>query len=607
MRPTQSVKSQSRRSIFLPIRSRSHELEDESIERFKGAIPRRWVCREKSRDYGVDLEVEIFAEDRTATGLMFYVQLKATDDIEREQKTSMEVDRISYLQGLELPAVVVRYCSPTGRLFWVWDFEAASQATPPAKSATIAFANEWTGDTPNELSRLLRVLRRLGERRQNERFSLATRYDVCYSTQLIASQALHEMAGQLPFIRYDEDETRLPFEISFSLDRLRITLGRGYLDLPANYESPAEVRKTLAYGLAAVLMRAGFSDRAATTANYCLSLGDAYTTIRRELSIYACIALRGDPLKATRLAIHAGLHHQQDEIFVAFTAELNTGGSAERSEVAKAIEEYYLPAINLAPTLESRGAIMYSLGNVRYNNDEHAKAVAAYNSARKLRPEYMKSDYFFRELGGTFYNARKFRWAVSAYRRALELTPDSETIFCLGDALLYNGDFKEASSILASVADVESVSLSANARLKWGLADWFSESGDRPSPRNVDEILQYTNELDTQEKKFPAILASAFASRNDSFLWSWAIHLSVVTAGISIAADVVLCAQEACGSEAYAMCRERALPLMEDETDLKQLDDLHMEAQGLVASAPRRPFLARVLAAEGTRVLEKLV
>lgn len=590
----------------MPIRSRSHELEDESIDRFKAAIPRRWVCREKGRDYGVDLEVEIFAEDRTPTGLMFYVQLKATDDPSREQKTSMKVDRISYLQSLELPAVVIRYCSSTGGMFWIWDYEAAGQTNSSAKTATIAFPHEWTDDTPGELSRVLRIVRRLGERRQNECFALATRYEIDYGTHLIASQALHHLVGELPFIRTVEDVTLLPMGISFSPHRIRITLGRGYLEVAADYYSPLTVCKTLAFAIVAVLMRAGYGDRAATIANYCLSFGDVHAAIHRALSIYACVALRGEPLKASRLAIHAGLHHQQDELFVAFTAELSTGQSADRAEVAAAIAQYYLPAISLAPTAESKGAIMYSLGNVRYNNAEYAKAVAAYNSARKLRPRYMEADYFLRELGGTFYRSRRFRSAAKAYRRAMELAPNGETAFCLGDALLYSGELHEALSTLASVVEDDGVSLGANTRLKWMLAHWFNETADRPSPRDVNAILQYANELGSAEEKFPAILAAAFAARHDSFLWSWAINLSVTTALIGTAADVIFCAQEACGSEAYAMCRERALPLMESETDLQQLDELHDEARDLVAAAPGRPFLARVLGIEGTRVFAKV-
>ena len=92
----------------MPKRTRSHELEDESIDCFKAGIPKKWVCREKGRDYGVDIEVEIFDDNGDATGLMFYVQLKATDDATLERKAVLQVDRLNYLAAFEMPSILVR-------------------------------------------------------------------------------------------------------------------------------------------------------------------------------------------------------------------------------------------------------------------------------------------------------------------------------------------------------------------------------------------------------------------------------------------------------------------------------------------------------------------
>lgn len=588
----------------MPIRSRSHELEDESIERFKSSIPRRWVCREKGRDYGVDLEVEIFAEDRTATGLMFYVQLKATDDAKRERKTSMDVDRIEYLNSLSLPAVVIRYCAPTGRLFWMWDYEALHQAYPPAKTATLSFTNEWSIDTPDSFAELLRVTRRINERRQNELFALSVKYETGYGTQLTASRALNEVIGSLGFIRVTDDENRVPLSIAFHPDHARITLWRGYLELPVGYETSDNVLITLAFALSAVLMRAGFSDRAATAANFCLSLGDVSTVMAREISVYACIALRGEPLKATRLAVQAGIHREQDEAFLSFTTELKVGHSASQSEVAAAIQAFYLPAIEVAPTDESRGAICYSLANVRSNNEEHAKAVEAYNRARKLRPQYLASDYYLNELGGAFFRAGKFRCSAIAYRRASKITTDENTAYCLGDALLYSGEFAEASSILERVAEGPDTHLAVMALLKSILADWFNQNGTLPKPNDFQALAEHADKIGPTDDKLLSVLASAFAAPASSFLWSWAIQLSVI-AKFPYIFEVLVCAEQSCGSEPYSMCRERMLSIVETESDLQIFDDLHIEARDLVASRPRRPYTARLLSDNGMLVMTR--
>lgn len=326
---------------ILPTRSRSHELEDESIIKFRAAIPARWVCREKSRDYGVDLEVEIFAEDRRATGLVFYVQLKATDNLKRERKTTMKIDRIQYLDQLELPAVIVRYCSVSGELYWVWDFEAVNQLGHAMKTATIAFTNAWSDRTPEEISNALAIQRQLKDRPFNQKFVLAAQYKLPYSSELMASQSVNDLLTNLGFLKTVDEESLVPLEFLFLQDSVVIAMGLGSLTVNINYNSTETTTQALAYALAAIFFRAGVADRAATTANYCLSFVGKETSISRGLALYACIALKGEPLKASRLAVHAGLHRQQDEIFLNFTSELITSQSAEKAEIAAAIQGFF--------------------------------------------------------------------------------------------------------------------------------------------------------------------------------------------------------------------------------------------------------------------------
>jgi tetratricopeptide (TPR) repeat protein len=589
----------------LPTRSRSHELEDESIIKFRAAIPGRWVCREKSRDYGVDLEVEIFAEDRRATGLIFYVQLKATDDLRRERKTTMEVDRIQYLADLELPAVIVRYCSVSGGLFWVWDFDAVNQLGHATTTATITFTDAWSDRAPQEVSRALAIRRRLKERRPNEKFVLAAQYQVPYSAELMASQSVNDLLRNLSFIQTFDDGSRVPLQISLLEDKVVITMGLGSLTVNVDFKSTKTTTQTLAYALAAVFLRAGFTDRAATTANYCLSLVEDEMEIPRGLALYACVALKGEPLKASRLAVHAGLHIQQDEIFLNFTSELITSQSAEKAEIATAIQDFFLPAIGSAATDESRGAIMYSMANVRANNHEYAKAVEAFNKARKLRPKYLSSDYFLKELGGALFEGRRFRCSVIAYRQAVDLSPGPKTTFCLGDALLYSGNLSEASAKLALLSNSDDAILAAQARLKSLLADWFLENAIDISLGDSNALRMYVDATDDVETKFLAVLAAAFAERWNRYLWSWAIQLSVYVSNIPIISDVIVCAQEACGSEAYVMTRERMLPFAATQEDLKPLDEISINARDMVASRPSRPYTARLLDGDQTIVFER--
>ncbi|NTV47524.1 MAG: DUF4365 domain-containing protein, partial [Chlorobiales bacterium] len=62
----------------MPKRPKQHQLEDYSINQFKQLLPRCWIVREKGKDYGIDLEVELVDPQDNPTGEMFLVQMKAT-------------------------------------------------------------------------------------------------------------------------------------------------------------------------------------------------------------------------------------------------------------------------------------------------------------------------------------------------------------------------------------------------------------------------------------------------------------------------------------------------------------------------------------------------
>lgn len=54
----------------MPKRPRSHRLEDESKNKLRLLLPERWAYRDKTHDYGIDGEVELFDENDNTTGLM---------------------------------------------------------------------------------------------------------------------------------------------------------------------------------------------------------------------------------------------------------------------------------------------------------------------------------------------------------------------------------------------------------------------------------------------------------------------------------------------------------------------------------------------------------
>ncbi|MGH7481433.1 MAG: DUF4365 domain-containing protein, partial [Longimicrobiales bacterium] len=63
----------------MPRRPRQHQIEELSRRALRARLPEAWVVRDLNPDYGLDVAVDIF-EDERATGLSFAVQLKATEN-----------------------------------------------------------------------------------------------------------------------------------------------------------------------------------------------------------------------------------------------------------------------------------------------------------------------------------------------------------------------------------------------------------------------------------------------------------------------------------------------------------------------------------------------
>ena len=90
-------------------RPRSHQLEDESWRALSNSIPNQWVLRKPQPEYGIDGEVEIFDESGSSTGLLFFVQLKATDAKEKAKALSCRIplETLRYYKSLPLQTLLI--------------------------------------------------------------------------------------------------------------------------------------------------------------------------------------------------------------------------------------------------------------------------------------------------------------------------------------------------------------------------------------------------------------------------------------------------------------------------------------------------------------------
>ncbi|MCP4157291.1 MAG: DUF4365 domain-containing protein [bacterium] len=102
----------------------SHITGDSAEALFTSALPAEWVVRPQPKDYGIDVEVEVF-DGQKSTGIIFKVQLKGTEKIEYNKtgqhiRFSIGVTHLEYyLEQLKIPVFLV-LCDVTEKsLYWL--------------------------------------------------------------------------------------------------------------------------------------------------------------------------------------------------------------------------------------------------------------------------------------------------------------------------------------------------------------------------------------------------------------------------------------------------------------------------------------------------------
>ena len=135
-------------------RTQNHLIEDESRLYFKKSLPKHWVCRDKSDDYGIDCEVEIFDESGNSTGLVFWVQLKGTEStIEKTIKNIyFKNEKIIQFIKYDIPVLIVRYSTFKKIFYYRWS-KNITNLKSEAKYVYVSFydLNLWNNESHNEI------------------------------------------------------------------------------------------------------------------------------------------------------------------------------------------------------------------------------------------------------------------------------------------------------------------------------------------------------------------------------------------------------------------------------------------------------------------------
>lgn len=456
-------------------RVKQHQLEDLSRSKYGLAIPRTWVMRDKDKDYGVDAEVEIFDENDLATGLVYLVQLKATETSDKSdaRKIDLSINTIKYYKSLELPVLIVRYSEKEDLFFCKWAHETDLFYTKEgAKTKRIIFCDEdvWGENSADKTIRYIKKLRAVKsgaialpipihlEVKDNSINGMPR--GVFLSAYRRALQAYPQIA------KYQNDSEKAVLCVSLKTDELFISLAsvtgctfHSIKDRESEGFAEGIVADVL-LGLATSLANIGQIEMAAR-----IFLDDRLKKRffqQEELLIQFIPKLirtsrYGEIIDAVCEAIDSDSDHFIESITtISAIATADSDDQDKCTKIQKLLDKILVKYISLgnSPLI---GTSHYNLGNHYRSRDLHRKSIIHYLKARKFESKYLNRPYYYQELAGALFDFGKYRFSAKLYKLALDKGAPESVKPLYADALMFGGNYKLAHDIfseyLGSVKD----------------------------------------------------------------------------------------------------------------------------------------------------------
>lgn len=119
-------------------------------------------------------------------------------------------------------------------------------------------------------------------------------------------------------------------------------------------------------------------------------------------------------------------------------------GNACREEALAAFLKKAFFDVNERCEHQEIAAFVYSLGNLLRSLGDFREAFHYYWKAKKLDPQYLVRDYYYREIAGVLFHLYKFKTSAWLYLQAYEIGKDPKAIALHADSLMFNGQYREA-------------------------------------------------------------------------------------------------------------------------------------------------------------------
>lgn len=454
-----------------PKRPRSHQLEQEAIVAFRKAIPTDWVFRELGQDYGIDGEVEIFDQAGEATGIKFLVQLKATDEKDKNKALSVIFSKATaeYFSSFDIPVLVVRYQAPADKVFvrWFHTFDPY-YGRKYTKFITFKFEgfHEWSSRSSLQIIEEIQNYREVG----SPSLKTPVPFQFIADEKALGGASVNDVVSKLRqeadklhyliTINISKDSHKAVNRIELSKEKIAISLAgmNGYtLHTPEGYP-PHLISQTLHFdilaGIALSFYWHGHSSIGARLISEVAQHSHIKSDLRTITEMSSCLASAGYFSQA--MALSDVLF--DDENLINNAQLLMTSILLRHRDKLSTSEKEYAYSVlqkmaEKAEILDHQlaSAIQYNCGNLLVSNKRYVRGVSHYRKAAKLEPDYYNRFYFWKELAGVFFETGHFDSACRAYNCCLDLDSKNTKIQPFyADSLMFAGHYKQAQDVFTT-------------------------------------------------------------------------------------------------------------------------------------------------------------
>ncbi|GAB1541154.1 hypothetical protein NUACC21_38240 [Scytonema sp. NUACC21] len=447
---------------MLPKRPREHQLESESCIAFQRHLPSQWLFKTiPAPEYGLDGRVEIFDETESATGQMFFVQLKGTDksELKKALAVQLEISTCEYYRSLDLPVLIVRYHAPTGKLYVKWFHTYDPYYGKKAKnSITFRFSvgDEWQEETVAQLVSELEGFRQL----RTPQLTLPIQFKINLKEQrvhgVLAVQfelEIRKLLDNYPkFIVINNFSSRnCHGTITIDNDKVEIYLANGTgftLHTSKKQVNKIDISKfyyDIILGVAVAIEKTGHSNVAARI--FADFADNSSIIIKPEIFQIAVTCMIKEHRVIEALQLLEKLFNAEidaaEMLMLPPLLQSQYLSEFEHKYFYHFLERYIERAVKLGDSRKIATA-HYNLGNYLKSRNFKRLALHYYKQAIKHSPQYLERSYFCRELAGILFESKRYFFAVKFYERALSLGEEDNCRALYADALMFAGKYHES-------------------------------------------------------------------------------------------------------------------------------------------------------------------